>query len=126
MAPLVRAWLPRAMLASKNRGRRLLKFEKGPRVILISRGGGEGLVLAIWGNQWSLVCTCCMQADLVTLSGLFHFSHLQGGALLGGVNALHTSFPENPLEQYRRQCELILERLELRDLLSEELRRLER
>ncbi|XP_060046529.1 DNA helicase MCM9 isoform X2 [Erinaceus europaeus] len=53
-------------------------------------------------------------------------SSMQGGALLGGVNALHTSFPKNPLKQYRRQCELILEKLELHDLLSEELRRLER
>nr|XP_003404298.2 DNA helicase MCM9 isoform X1 [Loxodonta africana]XP_023395466.1 DNA helicase MCM9 isoform X1 [Loxodonta africana] len=53
-------------------------------------------------------------------------SSMQGGALLGGVNALHTSFPENPLEQYQRQCELILEKLELQSLLSEELRRLER
>ncbi|XP_045429130.1 DNA helicase MCM9 isoform X6 [Pipistrellus kuhlii] len=57
---------------------------------------------------------------------LFSIPHPQGGALLGGVNALHTSFPDNPLEQYRRQCELILEKLELHDLLSEELRRLER
>ncbi|XP_045355366.1 DNA helicase MCM9 isoform X2 [Leopardus geoffroyi] len=53
-------------------------------------------------------------------------SSMQGGALLGGVNALHTSFPENPLQQYQRQCELILEKLELHNLLSEELRRLER
>uniref|UniRef100_A0A4X1TJZ1 DNA helicase MCM9 n=1 Tax=Sus scrofa TaxID=9823 RepID=A0A4X1TJZ1_PIG len=53
-------------------------------------------------------------------------SSMQGGALLGGVNALHTSFPENPLKQYQRQCELILEKLELHNVLSEELRRLER
>lgn len=51
---------------------------------------------------------------------------LQGGALLGGVNALHTSFPENPRAQYQQQCKLILERLELPSLLSEELQRLER
>ncbi|XP_045044649.2 DNA helicase MCM9 isoform X2 [Desmodus rotundus] len=63
--------------------------------------------------------------DAITVVSVME-SSMQGGALLGGVNALHTSFPENPLEQYRRQCELILERLELRDLLSEELRRLER
>lgn len=50
----------------------------------------------------------------------------QGGALLGGVNALHSSFPENPRAQYQRQCELILEKLELQNLLSDELRRLER
>lgn len=67
-----------------------------------------------------------MQADLCLSLVLSIFSPLQGGALLGGVNALHTSFPENPLEQYQRQCELILEKLELHNLLSEELRRLER
>ncbi|XP_028364199.1 DNA helicase MCM9 isoform X1 [Phyllostomus discolor] len=63
--------------------------------------------------------------DAITVVSVME-SSMQGGALLGGVNALHTSFPENPLEQYQRQCELILERLELHNLLSEELRRLER
>uniref|UniRef100_A0A671NPC9 DNA helicase MCM9 n=1 Tax=Sinocyclocheilus anshuiensis TaxID=1608454 RepID=A0A671NPC9_9TELE len=29
---------------------------------------------------------------------------MQGGALLGNVNALHTSFPGNPCEQYKTQC----------------------
>ncbi|KAM5263502.1 DNA helicase MCM9 isoform 1-T1 [Ctenodactylus gundi] len=63
--------------------------------------------------------------DAVTVVSVME-SSMQGGALLGGVNALHTSFPENPQEQYQRQCELILEKLELHSLLSEELRRLER
>ncbi|XP_036901750.1 DNA helicase MCM9 isoform X1 [Sturnira hondurensis] len=63
--------------------------------------------------------------DAITVVSVME-SSMQGGALLGGVNALHTSFPENPMEQYQRQCELILERLELHNLLSEELRRLER
>ncbi|XP_012594574.1 DNA helicase MCM9 [Microcebus murinus] len=63
--------------------------------------------------------------DAITVVSVME-SSMQGGALLGGVNALHTSFPENPREQYQRQCELILEKLELQSLLSEELRRLER
>ncbi|KAM5325570.1 DNA helicase MCM9 isoform 2-T2 [Glossophaga mutica] len=63
--------------------------------------------------------------DAITVVSVME-SSMQGGALLGGVNALHTSFPENPLEQYQQQCELILERLELHNLLSEELKRLER
>ncbi|XP_008581458.1 PREDICTED: DNA helicase MCM9 [Galeopterus variegatus] len=63
--------------------------------------------------------------DAITVVSVME-SSMQGGALLGGVNALHTSFPENPQEQYQRQCELILEKLELQSLLSEELRRLER
>ncbi|XP_037699843.1 DNA helicase MCM9 isoform X2 [Choloepus didactylus] len=63
--------------------------------------------------------------DAITVVSVME-SSMQGSALLGGVNALHTSFPENPLEQYQRQCELILEKLELQSLLSEELRRLER
>ncbi|XP_006879059.1 PREDICTED: DNA helicase MCM9 [Elephantulus edwardii] len=63
--------------------------------------------------------------DAVTVVSVME-SSMQGGALLGGVNALHTSFPENPLEQYRMQCELILEKLELQSLLREEIRRLER
>ncbi|XP_058163321.1 DNA helicase MCM9 isoform X2 [Dasypus novemcinctus] len=63
--------------------------------------------------------------DAITVVSVME-SSMQGGALLGGVNALHTSFPENPLEQYRSQCELILEKLDLQNLLNEELRRLER
>ncbi|KAL6046114.1 hypothetical protein STEG23_023658 [Scotinomys teguina] len=66
-----------------------------------------------------------MLEDAITVVSVME-SSMQGGALLGGVNALHTSFPENAQAQYRRQCELILEKLELQSLLSEELRRLER
>ncbi|NXI56411.1 MCM9 helicase, partial [Chloroceryle aenea] len=63
--------------------------------------------------------------DAVTVVSVME-SSMQGGALLGGINALHTSFPENPTAQYRTQCELILERLELRELLHGELQRLDR
>ncbi|XP_034274585.1 DNA helicase MCM9 [Pantherophis guttatus] len=63
--------------------------------------------------------------DAVTVVSVME-SSMQGGALLGGANALHTSFPENPVEQYRMQCELILKKLELQHLLQEELRRLGR
>ncbi|XP_023570005.1 DNA helicase MCM9 isoform X2 [Octodon degus] len=63
--------------------------------------------------------------DAVTVVSVMECS-MQGGALLGGVNALHTSFPEDPRAQYQQQCELILKRLELQSLLSEELQRLER
>ncbi|XP_051954094.1 DNA helicase MCM9-like [Xyrauchen texanus] len=51
---------------------------------------------------------------------------MQGGALLGNVNALHTSFPDNPCEQYKTQCEIILECLGLTDILHKELQRLSR
>ncbi|ROL52501.1 DNA helicase MCM9 [Anabarilius grahami] len=51
---------------------------------------------------------------------------MQGGALLGNVNALHTSFPDNPCEQYKTQCEIVLERLGLTDILHKELQRLSR
>ncbi|XP_016329769.1 LOW QUALITY PROTEIN: DNA helicase MCM9-like [Sinocyclocheilus anshuiensis] len=51
---------------------------------------------------------------------------MQGGALLGNVNALHTSFPGNPCEQYKTQCEIVLERLGLTDILQKELQRLSR
>ncbi|KAM6279440.1 DNA helicase MCM9 isoform 2-T2 [Porphyrio hochstetteri] len=63
--------------------------------------------------------------DAVTVVSVME-SSMQGGALLGGINALHTSFPEHPMAQYRTQCELILERLELQDLLHKELQRLDR
>ncbi|NWS40125.1 MCM9 helicase, partial [Probosciger aterrimus] len=63
--------------------------------------------------------------DAVTVVSVME-SSMQGCALLGGINALHTSFPEDPMAQYRTQCELILERLELQDLLHKELQRLDR
>ncbi|XP_076450978.1 uncharacterized protein LOC143286913 [Babylonia areolata] len=47
-------------------------------------------------------------------------SSMQGAALLGGVNALHTAFPENAEEEYRLQVEMVLTRLDLPDLLQEE------
>ncbi|XP_038655608.1 DNA helicase MCM9 [Scyliorhinus canicula] len=63
--------------------------------------------------------------DAITVISVME-SSMQGGALLGGVNALHTSFPENPKEQYKMQCELLLERLGLNDILHQELQRLDR
>ncbi|XP_069462714.1 DNA helicase MCM9 isoform X2 [Ambystoma mexicanum] len=63
--------------------------------------------------------------DAVTVVSVME-SSMQGGALLGGVNALHTSFPEHPTEQYRMQCELLLEKLGLQKVLNEELMRLDR
>ncbi|XP_069582312.1 DNA helicase MCM9 isoform X1 [Ranitomeya imitator] len=63
--------------------------------------------------------------DAITVVSVME-SSMQGGALLGGVNALHTAFPENPLEQYQMQCELLLDRLGLHNILQEELQRLGR
>lgn len=63
--------------------------------------------------------------DAITVVSVME-SSMQGGALLGGVNALHTSFPEDPTEQYRMQCELLLEKLGLQNVLNEELARLDR
>ncbi|XP_036438592.1 DNA helicase MCM9 [Colossoma macropomum] len=51
---------------------------------------------------------------------------MQGGALLGNVNTLHTSFPDNPKEQYRTQCQIVLEGLGLTHILNKELERLSR
>ncbi|XP_071997791.1 DNA helicase MCM9 isoform X2 [Engystomops pustulosus] len=62
--------------------------------------------------------------DAITVVSVME-SSMQGGALLGGVNALHTAFPENPQEQYQMQCELLLARLGLQNILQEELQRLE-
>ncbi|XP_068087469.1 DNA helicase MCM9 [Hyperolius riggenbachi] len=63
--------------------------------------------------------------DAITVVSVME-SSMQGGALLGGVNALHTSFPDDPREQYQLQCELLLERLGLQNILREELQRLQR
>uniref|UniRef100_A0A672ZCG6 DNA helicase MCM9 n=1 Tax=Sphaeramia orbicularis TaxID=375764 RepID=A0A672ZCG6_9TELE len=49
---------------------------------------------------------------------------MQGGALLGNVNALLTSFPANPAQQYETQCQLLLEGLKLPRLLQKEMDRL--
>ncbi|XP_071381737.1 DNA helicase MCM9 isoform X1 [Centroberyx affinis] len=51
---------------------------------------------------------------------------MQGGALLGDVNALHTSFPVDPGQQYQSQCRIVLEGLRLPQLLKKEMDRLAR
>ncbi|XP_042359413.1 DNA helicase MCM9 [Plectropomus leopardus] len=49
---------------------------------------------------------------------------MQGGALLGNVNALLTSFPDDPGQQYQTQCQVLLEGLNLPLLLQKEMDRL--
>ncbi|KAM6992303.1 DNA helicase MCM9 [Tautogolabrus adspersus] len=51
---------------------------------------------------------------------------MQGGALLGNVNALLTSFPAEPCEQYHSQCQTLLRGLNLPQLLQKETSRLSR
>ncbi|CAJ1077563.1 DNA helicase MCM9 [Xyrichtys novacula] len=51
---------------------------------------------------------------------------MQGGALLGNVNALLTSFPAEPREQYHTQCQTLLKGLKLPELLQKETNRLAR
>nr|KAG5699161.1 hypothetical protein BaRGS_014460 [Batillaria attramentaria] len=48
-------------------------------------------------------------------------SSMQGAALLGGVNALHTAFPEDAEDEYIMQAEMVLTRLDLPELLEQEL-----
>ncbi|KAA8583278.1 hypothetical protein FQN60_015824 [Etheostoma spectabile] len=48
---------------------------------------------------------------------------MQGGALLGNVNALLTSFPDDPSQQYQNQCQILLEGLNLPLLLQKEMDR---
>ncbi|XP_030829996.1 DNA helicase MCM9 [Strongylocentrotus purpuratus] len=52
-------------------------------------------------------------------------SSMQGAALLGGVNALHTSFPDDPEDEYHKQSSLILSHLGLEHLLDEEMEKME-
>uniref|UniRef100_A0A4W6DQL8 DNA helicase MCM9 n=1 Tax=Lates calcarifer TaxID=8187 RepID=A0A4W6DQL8_LATCA len=49
---------------------------------------------------------------------------MQGGALLENVNALLTSFPADPGQQYQTQCQILLERLNLPLLHQKEMDRL--
>ncbi|KAG7250319.1 hypothetical protein CRUP_023901 [Coryphaenoides rupestris] len=51
---------------------------------------------------------------------------MQGAALLGEANVLHTSFPEDPCQQYQLQCQMVLEGLRLPDLLNKEMDRFSR
>ncbi|XP_074471552.1 DNA helicase MCM9 isoform X3 [Sebastes fasciatus] len=48
---------------------------------------------------------------------------MQGGALLGNVNALLTSFPSDPGQQYQLQCQTLLEGLNLPLLLQKDMDR---
>ncbi|KAM9779186.1 DNA helicase MCM9 isoform X2 [Syngnathus typhle] len=51
---------------------------------------------------------------------------MQGGSLLGCVNAVLTSFPNDPGQQYRTQCQVLLEGLKLPLLIQKEMDRLDR
>uniref|UniRef100_A0A3B5L7I4 DNA helicase n=1 Tax=Xiphophorus couchianus TaxID=32473 RepID=A0A3B5L7I4_9TELE len=61
--------------------------------------------------------------DAVTAVSVMECS-MQGGALLGNVNALLTTFPTDPLQQYQTQCQMLLEGLNLPELLQSEMERL--
>ncbi|XP_014326876.1 DNA helicase MCM9 isoform X1 [Xiphophorus maculatus] len=63
--------------------------------------------------------------DAVTAVSVMECS-MQGGALLGNVNALLTTFPTDPLQQYQTQCQMLLEGLNLPELLQSEMERLAR
>ncbi|XP_029965459.1 DNA helicase MCM9 isoform X2 [Salarias fasciatus] len=63
--------------------------------------------------------------DAVVAVSLMECS-MQGGGLLGDVNALLTAFPADPDRQYRTQCELLLGGLDLPLLLRQETLRLQR
>ncbi|XP_046400755.1 DNA helicase MCM9-like [Ischnura elegans] len=52
-------------------------------------------------------------------------SSMQGAALISGVNALHASFPDDAMEEYKVQVDLILQKLGLKHLLKEEMDDLE-
>ncbi|XP_077366495.1 DNA helicase MCM9 isoform X2 [Festucalex cinctus] len=51
---------------------------------------------------------------------------MQGGGLLGSVNAVLTSFPDDPAQQYQTQCQVLLTGLNLPLLLQKEMDRLAR
>ncbi|XP_042246169.1 DNA helicase MCM9 [Thunnus maccoyii] len=51
---------------------------------------------------------------------------MQGGGLMGNVNAILTSFPADPSQQYQTQCQILLEGLNLPLLLQKEMERLSR
>ncbi|KAM7367504.1 hypothetical protein PAMP_013796 [Pampus punctatissimus] len=51
---------------------------------------------------------------------------MQGGGLMGNVNAILTSFPADPGQQYHTQCQVLLEGLNLPLLLQKEMGRLSR
>lgn len=51
---------------------------------------------------------------------------MQGGSLLGSVNALCMPFPAEPFEHYKAHCRVLLEELNLPELLQKEVDRLER
>lgn len=56
---------------------------------------------------------------------LLEISSEASSSLLQGVNPLHTTFPEDPLVEYKAQAEVILQGLHLPHLLKNELNRLQ-
>ncbi|TRY70613.1 hypothetical protein TCAL_02324 [Tigriopus californicus] len=63
--------------------------------------------------------------DAVYAVILLEISSEASSSLLQGVNPLHTTFPEDPLNEYKAQAEVILEGLNLPHLLKSEMTRLQ-
>nr|XP_057939162.1 DNA helicase MCM9 [Doryrhamphus excisus] len=63
--------------------------------------------------------------DAVTAVSVME-SSMQSGGLLGSVNAVLTSFPDDPGRQYQTQCQVLLEAMNLPLLLQKEMERLSR
>uniref|UniRef100_T1IPA6 DNA helicase MCM9 n=1 Tax=Strigamia maritima TaxID=126957 RepID=T1IPA6_STRMM len=62
--------------------------------------------------------------DAVVTISLMETS-MQGTALIEGLNALHSKFPEDAQSEYRTQAQLVLSRLGLHDILEHEISRLD-
>ncbi|CAI9739391.1 DNA helicase MCM9-like [Octopus vulgaris] len=45
-------------------------------------------------------------------------STMEGAALLGGVNALHAAFPDNPEEEHKIQAQMVLKLLQIEELMD--------
>ncbi|RXG69107.1 DNA helicase MCM9 [Armadillidium vulgare] len=83
----------------------------------------ESLVRLSQGHARLLMKEEVTALDAVVAVTLIEAS-MCGASLIKGGNALHTSFPLSPREEYRKQVQVILQALGLLDILTKEIERL--
>ncbi|KAK4316464.1 hypothetical protein Pmani_012366 [Petrolisthes manimaculis] len=83
----------------------------------------ESLVRLSQGHARLLMRSEVLVQDAVSAVALME-SSMSGASVISGINPLHTSFPTSPSLEYKNQVKVVLQKLGLFDILTEEITRL--
>ncbi|XP_071525523.1 uncharacterized protein [Panulirus ornatus] len=83
----------------------------------------ESLVRLSQGHARLMMRAEVLVQDAVMAVTLMEAS-MYGASVITGINPLHTAFPHSPEEEYKTQAKIVLQKLSLFDILSDEMTRL--